>query len=66
MQFDSSLLLLHPLAKVEAVKTKREELVTGKSSKVKEELEARLGRTEEKRTAQLLETKEKLAEHLNR
>lgn len=54
------------LAKVEAVKTKKEELVSERSSKTKGEMEARLEKTEEKRSAQLAETKERMAEHLAR
>lgn len=54
------------LAKVDTVKTKKEELVIEKSTKVKEEMEAKLEKTEENRVAQLTETKDRLGVHFAR
>merc|ERR1712226_701575 len=54
------------LAKVETVKTRKEELVAEKSIKAKEELEAKLEKSEENREAQLAETKGRLGERLAR
>jgi hypothetical protein len=54
------------LAKLETVKTKKEELASDKAAKTKEELEAKQEKTEEKRLAQLGETRDKLADHLAR
>jgi len=54
------------LAKVDTVKTKKEELVIEKSTKAKEEMEAKLEKTEENRVAQLAETKDRLGVHFAR
>jgi len=54
------------LAKVEAVKSKKDELVNEKSTKIKGEMEAKLEKTEENRSAVLAETRERLSEHLAR
>jgi len=58
--------LSEKLAKVEAAKTKKEELVTEKSTKTRDEMEAKLEKTEENRSAALKGTKGKMAEHLAR
>jgi len=54
------------LSKVEIVKTKKEELVTEKSAKAKEDMEAKLEKSEVKRLEQLQETKERMSTHLAR
>jgi len=54
------------LAKVEAVRSKKEELVVEKAARTKEEMEAKQEKVTEKRQAVVAETREKLSEHLAR